>query len=86
MRDFKKTLAKLLPDASWHHPKVRKLERRAIYLQECMKDISSEKMASIRSQIIEGKSKLATAAKNGRRAHSVQAFVDQTRGRRGAVY
>ena len=63
VRDFKKTLAKLLPDASWHHPKVRKLEKRAVSLQECMEDITSEKMATIKSKIIEGKSKLATAAK-----------------------
>jgi hypothetical protein len=63
IRDFKKTLAKLLPDASWHHPKVRKLEKRAVSLQECMEEITSEKMASIKSKIIEGKSKLAMTAK-----------------------
>ena len=63
VRDFKKTLAKLLPDASWHHLKVRKLEKRAVSLQECMEEITSKKMASIKSKIIEGKSKLASAAK-----------------------
>ena len=63
MREFRKTLALLLPDDSFHHAKIVAISRAPASLNEVVEDCDSGQMATVKKELLEGASTLAKAAK-----------------------
>ena len=63
MREFRKTLALLLPDDSFHHSKIVAMSRAPASLKEVAEDCDSGQMATVKKELLAGAATLAKAAK-----------------------
>jgi hypothetical protein len=63
MREFRKTLALLLPDDSFHQPKIVAMSRAPASLKEVAEDCDSGQMATVKKELLAGAATLAKAAK-----------------------
>ena len=63
MREFRRTLALLLPDDTFHQAKVVAMSRAPASLREVVEDCDSGQMATVKKELLAGAATLAKAAK-----------------------
>ena len=63
MREFRRTLAALLPDDSHHKAKVMAMSRVLASLREVVEDCDSGQMATVKKELLAGAATLAKATK-----------------------